>query len=508
MNKLFYGDNLTLMKDLDSNSIDLIYLDPPFNSKKTYNLMYKNMIGEPVDEQVEAFCDSWTMDAEKQDLMENMQVTMRHYDIDADFIQFWDLWIKALRKAQPKLLAYLLYMTARLLEMRRILKPTGSIYYHCDPTASHYIKIIMDGIFGHDNFRNEIVWCYDRWDAKSNKFQNMHDTIFFYSKTKKWYFNILKEIDYKRQKTIDRGYTTNLLKDGTRQLIIYDGNQNKENIKKLSLKEKFNKIIIRKDEALKRPMKDYWLINIIHPKAKERLGYPTQKPVELLDRIIKASCPENGIVLDPFCGCGTTIYSAHLNNRNWIGMDIAILSTRLIKDTLKKRYHLEENRDYTIDGIPISEEEARYLWDKDKFQFQNWAVEYVKGFCTQKKTRDGGIDGKLYFKDKFSGKEELKNMIISVKGGKLKAQDVRDLIGTMEKENATMGGLISFDNPSKDMVKEASKLGVYKDAIGNQYDRVQFLTISEMLKDKKIFSIPYNVNRKDFNKDHEYKMNF
>lgn len=504
-NKLLYGDNLTLMKEMPACSVDLIYLDPPFNSKKTYNLMYKNMVGEPVDEQVEAFCDSWTMDAEKQELMNSMHETMRKYDVDANFIRFLDLWMQALGETQPALLAYLLYMTVRLLEMRRLLKSTGSIYYHCDSTASHYIKIIMDVIFGHKNFRNEVVWYYPgKFLSRIKDFPRTHDTILKYSKTGKYlHFQVEGDKDERRKKTLDRGYTTRLYKnkDGSfkgRELVVYKGSENKENIKKLINSDNYTKISYVEPSG--NPLTDVFILNILHPKSKERLGYETQKPVALLDRIIKASCPEDGIVLDPFCGCGTTIYAAHENNRKWIGMDIAILSTLLVKRTLKLWYNLKEEKDYTIDGIPVSEEGARHLWDKDKFQFQNWAVERVRGFCTKKKTRDSGIDGALYFREETTEKKELKRMIISVKGGKLKAHDVRDLIGTVEKEKATMGGLISFDAPSKDMLQAASKLGRYKDTLGNQYDRIQFLTISAILKDKKEFSIPYQVNRKDFEK--------
>ncbi len=316
-NKLFYGDNLTIMKSMPTNSIDLIYLDPPFNSKKTYNIMYKNMVGEPVDEQVEAFCDSWEMDEEKQDLIDSMQDTMRDYEIAAEFIEFWNYWIKALRVTQLKLLAYLIYMTSRLLEMRRLLKLQGSIYYHCDPTASHYIKVIMDGIFGYSNFRNEITLCYDTGGIPRKDFARKHDVILRYSKESNYYFN----------------------KDRVR--IRY-----KEKAK-VKYKIVNNKKYSRKNPLGKSPL-DWW--DDIPPLTntdRKRIGYPTQKPVKLLDRIIEASCPENGTVLDPFCGCGTTMYSTHENNhekeikkikgrketilkgktknRKWIGIDIASL---------------------------------------------------------------------------------------------------------------------------------------------------------------------------------------
>ena len=478
VNKLYYGDNLTIMKTIPSHSIDLIYLDPPFNSKRTYNLMYKNMVGEPVSEQVEAFCDSWELDREKQELMDNMQVTMRNYKIDSNFIMFWDLWIKALRNTQPKLLAYLLYMTVRLLEMRRLLKSSGSLYYHCDPAASHYIKIIMDAIFGHENFINEIIWCYRGGGVPKKDFARRHDVLLRYSVGNRYYFDVEDvRIPYSKDSLSRLKYKAKSFRNGR----VYDN--------------------YRSHPKGKHP-EDWWQIQPIMPSAKERLGYPTQKPLALLERIIKSSCPEGGLILDPFCGCGTSIYSAHLNNRKWIGIDIGVLSTRLVRDTLKERYGLESGEHYEIDGIPVSVEEAKFLWTDDPFQFQNWAVEYVRGFCTQKKTRDSGIDGRFYFKDKDN---QLQSMIISVKGGQLKAPDVRDLIGTVEKEKAIFGGLISFNEPSKDMIQAAVKMGYYTDR-GTKYDRIQFLSIREMLEDKKLFQIPNNIDRRDFSKHYQPRL--
>jgi site-specific DNA-methyltransferase (adenine-specific) len=215
---------------------------------------------------------------------------------------------------QNDMMAYLTMMAQRMVELHRVLKPTGSIYLHCDATASHYLKLVMDAVFGVDNFRNEIIWCYDRWISLSGDFQRNHDVIFRYSKTKNNTFNVIREIDEKRQKTLDRGYTTNLLHNGERQLIIYKGSEHKENIKKLIKKEKFARVLYREPEG--NPLKDWWVINIIHPKAKERLGYPTQKPEALLERIITASSNEGDLVLDPFCGCGTTIAVAERLKRH------------------------------------------------------------------------------------------------------------------------------------------------------------------------------------------------
>ena len=525
-NILYYGDNLQLMKELPSDSIDLIYLDPPFNSKRNYNVMYKSMTGLEVPEQVEAFCDTWTMDAEKQSLLDNMLDTMNHYKMDADFVKLWDFWIRALRQTRKDLTAYLLYMTIRLLEMKRLLKDTGSIYLHCDPTASHYIKVLMDGVFGYKNFINEIVWHYRTYIGQvKSYYPKKHDIIFWYAKDinkrdksafKLEYANNYQDtVDFERWK---KYYVKN--KEGEYTNIITFGNHPKEDTRFQSYLDRWRKekdrepqegeVIYRCNGFI---IDDTWIdIQAIDPKdKKQKLGFSTQKPVPLLKRIIQASCPEGGTVLDPFCGCGTTIYATHELNtkhedgkeksiksaRKWIGMDIAILSTRLVRDQLTDKYHLHENRDFTIDGIPVSVEQAKDLWKRDPFQFQNWAVEYVNGFCTNKKTRDGGVDGRLYFRKK----KELKNMVISVKGGKLKLAEVRDLMGVVKgeaKDGAVFGGIISFDAPTKDMKDYQVQQGLYNKR--KEYPILQFLSVKQMLEEKKLFKVPDTLSRKDTKK--------
>jgi site-specific DNA-methyltransferase (adenine-specific) len=195
MNRLYYGDNLTIMRKMPPQSVDLIYLDPPFNSNRSYNLLYKNTTGLPIPEQIEAFCDTWELDYEKSELAYTIPRIMQDYGINADVMHFWHYMVEALKSTNTKLLAYLVYMTVRLIEMYRLLKTTGSLYLHCDPTASHYLKTIMDGIFGFENFRNEIVWSYKRYTAKSYQFQKLHDTIFWYSKSDTFTFNEIRE-DY------------------------------------------------------------------------------------------------------------------------------------------------------------------------------------------------------------------------------------------------------------------------------------------------------------------------
>ena len=316
-NLLYTGDNIHFLNRIDSESVDLIYLDPPFNSKRTYSAPIGSKAAGA------SFKDMWTWDDVDESLLESLIVN--HSCLVAFIQSIEGMHSKAM-------MSYIVYMAIRIIELHRVLRPTGSLYLHCDPTASHYLKIIMDKIFGQGNFRNEVIWCYDRWEAKSGDFQKMHDVILKYSKTNNYTFHTILEIDSKRQKTLDRGYTTNLLKDGTRQLIVYKGNESRPNIKKLMAKDKFDKVIIK--EPTGRPLKDYWNINFIHPKSKERTGYPTQKPLALLDRIIKTSTNEGDTILDPFCGCATTCVSAQQSNRKWIGIDIEAKAAEVLVDRL------------------------------------------------------------------------------------------------------------------------------------------------------------------------------
>ena len=329
-NRTIYNrDNLDVLKGINSKCIDLIYLDPPFNKKKEFTA--------PIGSSAEgASFKDWFREADVKD--EWLQEIQEDYDGLYKFLnnikELSNITASKNNKHYLYNYCYLCYMAIRLIEMQRILKDTGSIYLHCDPTMSHYIKILMDIIFGEKNFRNEIAWCYDRWEAKSNYFQTMHDCIFMYSKSKKSLFNVLIEIDEKRKKTLERGYTTNLLKDGTRQLIVYKGNENKLNIKNLMNKKKFDNVIVKDPSG--RPIKDYWNINFIHPKSKERTGYPTQKPVALLERIIKASSNEGDVVLDPFCGCATTCIASEKLGRQWVGIDISHKAFDLVRERLTK----------------------------------------------------------------------------------------------------------------------------------------------------------------------------
>ncbi|HVZ91083.1 MAG TPA: DNA methyltransferase [Rhizomicrobium sp.] len=533
-NHLYYGDNLSIMQHMPKHCVDLIYLDPPFNSKQNYNLIYKNMTGLPVPDQAEAFCDTWEMDAEKEEIAKTMPILMREYGVEDYYVEFWRLWIQALRHTQPHLLAYLIYMVQRLLHMKSILRPTGSIYLHCDPTASHYIKVMMDGIFGHKNFQNEIIWKRTGSHGGSKRWGPVHDVLLFYTASDKYIWNRVYQ-DYDKsylddfyRYTDERGRyrLVTLTGAGTRTgdsgkpwrnvdptesgrhwavpIKALEGAYPDRDLSKLTTQEKLDLLDAcgliywpkrgsvpqqkrYSDEAPGVQVQD--IIGDIGPIASqsdERLGYPTQKPVTLLKRIIAASSNKGDVVFDPFCGCGTTIYAAEELERRWIGCDIAILSIKLIREILTgDKYRLVEGVHFDVDGIPVSVEQAEELFKRDPFQFEHWIVERVGGFPT-KKTGDKGIDGRLYIETERG----LKSMVLSVKGGKLRPTDVRDLIGVMDHEiDCEMAGFLSLQEPSKAMLEAGAKAGQYT-YNGVKYDRVQFLTAKDILEDKREFHTP------------------
>jgi len=541
MNKLWYGDNLTIMQGMGKYSVDLIYLDPPFNSKQNYNLLYKTMTGKPVPEQVEAFCDTWEMDAQKEAIARSMPVLMREHGVEDYYVDFWRLWMQSLRSTQPHLLAYLIFMVQRLLHMKSILRPTGSIYLHCDPTASHYIKVMMDGIFGHNNFRNEIIWKRTGSHGGSKRWGPVHDVILFYTATDQYTWNrVFQEYDPQYLEdfyrfTDDRGRYRLVTLTGAG---IRSGDSGKPwrkvdpthsgrhwAVPKSALEAAYpDKDLASLNTQEKLDLLDeagliYWppkgsvpqqkrysdenpgvgvqdIVTDIGPissQSKDRLGYPTQKPVALLERIIQASTNKGDVVFDPFCGCGTTIYASEKTGRKWIGCDIAILSIKLVREVLTERFRLVEGSHFEVDGIPTSVDGAQELFNKDPSTFQNWFVERVGGFPMQRKSADRGIDGRIYFETR----DGLREMMLQVKGGKhVRPTDVRDLRGVLEREeNAEMAGFLSIVQPTKAMLSEAAEAGMYEYA-GVQYPRIQFLTTADVLVEKREFHMPARVNTK------------
>ncbi|MGH6889148.1 MAG: site-specific DNA-methyltransferase [Rhizomicrobium sp.] len=539
MNTLYYGDNLTIMQEKMGRlgMVDLIYLDPPFKSDAGYNLLYHKYTERPVPEQAEAFKDTWELDAAKRELAKSMPVFMRAHKIPPYFIEFWRLWMHGLADANPQLLAYLTYMVQRLILLQGILKPTGSIYLHCDPTASHYIKVMMDAIFGHNNFRNEIVWKRTGSHGGSKRWGPIHDVIFFYTMSDKYTWNRTFQ---KYDPEYMRDYYREKDERGAFQLVsltgagVRTGESGKawrgvdptgtgrhwavplralraaypdKDLAGLSTQEKLDLLdeaglvywpergsVPRQkrysDENPGVPIQD--IITDIGPlssHSEERLGYQTQKPTPLLDRIIQASSNPGEVVFDPFCGCGTTMYSAVKNNRKWIGCDIAILPIRLVRERLTEVYRQVEGVNFVVDGIPVSVEQAQELAQRDPMQFQHWFVERVDGFPMQKKVADRGIDGRIYFETIERGKSVLREAILSVKGGHLRPSDVRDLRGVMEREGAPMAALLTMKEPTKAMKQEAASAGLYE-YNGLRYERLQILTVRDVLEGKRTVQAP------------------
>jgi DNA modification methylase len=475
------------------------------------------------------------MDPQKEEIARSMPILMREHGVPDYYVEFWRLWINALRNTQPHLLAYLIYMVQRLLYMKSILRPTGAIYLHCDPTASHYIKVMMDGIFGHNHFQNEIIWKRTSSHNRAKRWGPVHDTILFYSASDKFIWNrVLQKHDdsyienfYTHTDEKGRYAVDNLTGPGSRSgssglpwrnidprqrhwelppdrsipewFVFPDGYSSMNVQDRLDVLDGQGLIYWPEKSGGIPRYKRYLIgdggaavqdiitdISPISSHADERLGYPTQKPVALLRRIIAASTNKNDVVFDPFCGCGTTIYAAQELERKWIGCDIAILSIKLIREILTgEKYRLAEGHDFAVDGIPVSVEQAEELFKRDPFQFEHWIVERVGGFPT-KKTGDKGIDGRMYFETK----DGLKAMVLSVKGGKLRPTDVRDLRGTLaDMPDTEMAGFLSLQEPSKAMHEAGSLAGQYEYG-GVKYDRVQFLTAKDILVDKREFHTP------------------
>ena len=448
------------MREMPLKSVDLIYLDPPFQSNRDYNGIYKDETGRPLPDQIEAFCDTWTLNEESERAARTMPVLMREAGVDDEIAEFWRLWMNALRKTNPKLLAYLVYMTQRLLPMRGLLKPTGSIYLHCDPTASHYIKVMMDAIFGHGNFLNDISWCYKSGGVSKRWFAKKHDSILLYARSKgNHVFHPVKIKSY-GQSGGGQGGKVKYYKDSKGTYSVVNA-------------------------------RDWWEISMLSTTHSERLGYATQKPMPLLKRIIQASSNPGDVVFDPFCGCATTIEAAHKLGRKWIGCDIAIHAIKRVASVrLRDRLGLQEGVDFKVEGVPRNMEGARDLWERDKYHFQKWAVEQVDGFVTAKRGSDGGIDGRIYFD--LHGVKDLQSMVLEVKGGSsVGIGVVRDLRGVLERETAQMAGLIVMDDlgerKTRNFAKEMAMAGDLN-VMGVAYPRMQMLTAREIFDGKRFLT--------------------
>ncbi len=470
-NTLYYGDNLEVLRKpqyLKDESVDLCYIDPPFNSKRNYNQIYNN-VGSEDRAQAQAFVDTWTWDeyanAGFDELLANEQGRFTTQTVDL---------IKGLAPVLKKgsLLAYLVSMTLRITEIHRVLKPTGSFYLHCDPTASHYLKIVLDSIFeptGGD-YRNEIVWCYASGGVSKRYFAKKHDIIFWYTKSDNYLYN-----------TQYRPYTEGTLQRGLTK-VKKDMNAAYE---------------LRAEGAV---MSDWWpdLTPLLSPTMKERMGYPTQKPESLLERIIQASTNPGDTVLDAFCGCGTTIAVAQRLGRHWIGIDITYQSIALILRRLEHQFGKEVLAAITLNGIPRDMDAARALAlkrdDRVRKEFEKWAVltySANRARINDKKGGDQGIDGTAFF---MAGANENAKVVFQVKSGNVGRGDIAKLNNDRQREGAELAVFLTLQPPTKGMNDEAAAAGLYDHKLmGRTYPRVQIVPIADIVDHHKRLEIPMSL---------------
>lgn len=456
-NTLYYGDNLEILKNyINDNSIDLIYLDPPFNSKTDYNILYKEPTGEPSKAQITAFEDTWHWGEETEAMFQEIIKTA-----PTNVIEMMQVFRKFLNLND--VMAYLTMMCIRLVHLRRVLKPTGSIFLHCDPTTSHYLKILMDAIFGKQNFKNEIIWHYRKWPSGNRQFQRNHDCILFYAKTGSA-DRIFNKVDLMER-------TASTLKRFGKSKIISGHDENGNRLPSQ----------MDDEESAGVPRDDVWDIGRV-PPIKQL--FPTQKPELLLSRIIRAASDKGDTILDPFCGCGTTIVEANRLKRNWIGIDITHLAIHVIKNRLKDIFSIEPQKDYKVIGEPEDLEGANELAAQDRYQFQWWAVSLIGAtpYRDKKKGADTGIDGIFYFLEK----EDYKKAIVQVKSGHVGAKDIRELSHVIDREKAEIGIFITLKDCTGPMKKEAINKGYYKSTLyKKEYRKIQIITIEELLDGKR-----------------------
>jgi DNA modification methylase len=492
---LYYGDNLQVLRDeVKDEAIDLIYLDPPFNSQATYNVLFRAPTGEHSRAQIEAFEDSWHWNEHTEDAFD--QVLKFGNAEAAEMLRAMRSFLK-----ENDMMAYLTMMSVRLLELHRVLKSSGTLYLHCDPTASHYLKLLLDAIFGAANYRNEIIW--KRSNPKSHisvNFPTCTDTILRYCKSQKATYN--QPYEEHDPEYVESAYKYEDANGVYRLLPLLNPNDNRPNLTyeflgvtrvwrwtKERMHEAYKKGLVVQlkpgavpqykkylHESKGRTVTNCWT-DIPQAAGNEALGYPTQKPRGLLERIISASSNPGDVVLDPFCGCGTTIHAAQKLGRRWIGIDITHLAISLIEKRLKDAF---ADVIFDVHGTPKDLGGARALAEQDKHQFQWWAVSLVNAvpYGGKKKGADSGIDGFIYFKPDAKTTEKA---IVSVKGGdNVNVSMIRDLGHVVDREKAKLGIFITLANPTDPMRKEAIKTGFYETPYHGKVPKLQIITIEEL----------------------------
>ena len=460
---LFFGDNLDILQEkLPEESFDLIYLDPPFNSNRDYNVLFKE---GKIDSsaQIRAFEDTWEWTPYTDSLFQELR-SGNNTNVALLISSLFEFL------HDGPMMAYLVNMAARLIPLQRVLKPTGSIYLHCDSTASHYIKILMDAIFGSSRFQNEIIWHYRRWTGESSRFLKMHDVLLFYTKEEKHTFNPLYT-EYTEKSLLRKQHYHTRIKGDDVYVTSIDPNGVKEN--------------------------DVWIIPYLNSQSKERQGYPTQKPEALLERIIRASSNEGDWVLDPFCGCGTTVAVAEKLHRKWVGIDISMLAIKVIEKRMTEHF---PGIKIAIDGIPMEYEAAANLAERDKFAFQDWAITLVGASPVLGETRKGadrGIDGVILFSESVNFDNphpRLRKIIVQVKGGGTNRGDIAKLKGDMDRENAPMSIFVTLNEPTSEMKREAVLAGEYRYSNTVSFPKVQILSVRDYFEDKRVLLPSERIN--------------
>ena len=535
-NRLYFGDNLDILREHTADeSVDLIYLDPPFNSNATYNVLFQEKSGQDSAAQITAFDDTWHWGWEAE---------AAYRGVATNGPEKLGRLLGALREflGQSDMLAYLTMMAQRLAELHRVLKPTGSIYLHCDPTASHYLKLLLDAVFGAKNFRNEIVWKRTYAHGSSHRYGPVHDILLFYSKSDQYVWTGLKgkhdpeyiseHFNYFEEDTKRLFQPITLTGSGVRhgdsgkpwrdidptkaqrhwalpgavvERLGIEGSTVQEKLDALDAAGMIHwprreggvpRLKWYADELEGTALPDIWVdVRRISARASERLGYPTQKPEALLERIINASSNEGDLVLDPFCGCGTAVAVAERLNRRWIGIDITHLAISLMKTRLRDSFG-EYLRPYQVIGVPQDAASARALAVESehdgRYQFEWWALGLVEARPAQerKKGADSGIDGYINFFDDNSGK--AKRAIVQVKSGHVNRGQIATLKGDIGREQAELGLFITLEPPSRPMQQEATAAGFYEPEHfpGHQYPRVQLLTIEDLLEGRAAAQYP------------------
>ncbi|WP_299680556.1 site-specific DNA-methyltransferase [uncultured Roseobacter sp.] len=507
-NAFYFGDNLHILREyIPDEVVDLVYLDPPFNSNASYNLLFRSPDKSKwADSQISTFDDTWSWGDVADEAFEDV---LSQGGKAADVLSSLRLIL-----GTNDMLAYLTMMTARLVELHRILKPTGSLYLHCDPTASHYLKIVLDGIFGPQHYRTELSWrrqsAHNDGAQGRKQFGNVRDTIFFYTKSSKWTWNTLYT-DYK-QDYVDKFYRHIEPKTGRRFRLGditapggADPKKRNPTYEFLGVKRYWRYSEARMHELYHegriiqtRPgnvpqykryldempgvalQNDWDDVKPLHGSSKEKLGYPTQKPLALLERIIGSSSNPGDTILDPFCGCGTTLHAAEEMGRSWIGIDVAVQSMHVVQDRLKHHF---SGVTYDVYGIPKSADGALWLAKNHPFKFEEWAVSALGAMHSGKFRNDGGIDGTFYY---LTASDERSRGIVSVKGGRsLNPGMVRDLAGTVQtqrrltRDDKAIGVLICAHEPTKGMRDAAREFGKV-DTLFGDIPAIQIISVSDM----------------------------